>query len=203
MIPRHLDGIDAAIFDLDGTLVDSLEAHERAWIEVLEANRIPFTPARMNHLGGVPTAETIEILADEAAMDVDVTAIAAAKERRFLELMPGTIDRVEPVVAIARSLHGRLPLAVATGSHGDVARLMLDQSDLLPLFDQVVGSADVARHKPEPDVYLEAAARLGVAPERCLAYDDAVGGIEAARRARMTVVDTRDIWTPANRLFTA
>jgi HAD superfamily hydrolase (TIGR01509 family) len=67
----------------------------------------------------------------------------------------------------------------------------------------VVGSGDVARHKPAPDVYLEAASRLAVDPARCVAFDDADGGLESARRAGMTVVDVRTIWQPANRLFTA
>ena len=74
---------------------------------------------------------------------------------------------------------------------------------LAELFETVVGSGDVARHKPAPDVYLEAAQRLGVDPGRCIAFDDADGGLESARRAGMAVVDVRTIWQPADRLFTA
>ena len=197
------DDYEALIFDCDGTLVDSLYAHETAWIEVLEAHGIPFTPRRMNELGGVPTARTVEILAAEAELAVDVAAIAHAKEARFLELYPDSIAAVDPIAAVARRYHGRRPMAVATGSAGDIALGMLEATGLADFFDAIVGAEHVARHKPAPDVYLEAARRLDVTPGHCLAFDDAEGGLASARRAGMAVVDVREIWQPADRLFTA
>jgi HAD superfamily hydrolase (TIGR01509 family) len=194
---------DALIFDCDGTLVDSLHAHETAWTEVLENHGIPYTPRRMNELGGVPTVQTVEILARDAGIEVDVGAVARDKERRFLALYPGSVTPVEPVAAIAWRHHGARPLAVATGSDAAIVTAMLAAVGLGVLFETVVGSGDVARHKPAPDVYLEAASRLAVDPARCVAFDDADGGLESARRAGMTVVDVRTIWQPANRLFTA
>ena len=92
----------ALIFDCDGTLVDSLYAHESAWIEILGAYGIPYTAERMHQLGGVPTDKTIAILADEANMEVDVAAIASAKDERFGEIMFDSIREVKPIVDIAR-----------------------------------------------------------------------------------------------------
>jgi len=197
------DHYSALIFDCDGTLVDSLYAHETIWSEVLNAYGIPFTGRRMYQLGGVPTAETIAILAQEAGIKVDVAAIAQAKEARFLEIMYDDLKVVEPVVAIARRHHGRLPQAVATGSHTHIAQRMLTTLEIDHLFDAVVGADQVSRHKPEPDVFLEAARRLGVAPERCCVFEDSDGGLLAAARAGMDVVDVRTLWAPTERLFSA
>ena len=194
---------DALIFDCDGTLVDSLYAHETAWIEVLETHGIPYTPQRMNELGGVPTVQTVEILAADAGMEIDAVAVARDKERCFLALYPGSVSEVDPIAEIARRHHGARPMAVATGSDTVIVEAMLAAVGLAELFETVVGSGDVARHKPAPDVYLEAAGRLNVEPGRCIAFDDADGGLESARRAGMAVVDVRTIWQPADRLFTA
>ena len=194
---------DALIFDCDGTLVDSLYAHETAWIEVLEIHGIPYTPRRMNELGGVPTVQTVEILAQDADMQVDAVAVARDKERRFGSLYPGSMTAVAPIADIARRHHGARPMAVATGSDTAIVAAMLAAVGLAELFETVVGSGDVARHKPAPDVYLEAASRLAVDPARCIAFDAADGGLESARRAGMSVVDVRTIWQPADRLFTA
>jgi len=195
------DHYHALIFDCDGTLVDSLYAHETAWSEILNRYGIPFTGRRMNQLGGVPTAETIAILAAEAGLSIDVAAIARAKESRFQELIHDNLAAIEPVVAIARRYHGRLPLGVATGSHTEVAQSMLTALELKHLFTVLVGADQVSRHKPEPDIYLETAARLGVAPAHCCVFEDADGGIKAAQRAGMAVVDVRPLWSPKNRLF--
>jgi HAD superfamily hydrolase (TIGR01509 family) len=177
--------------------VDSLYAHYTAWTEILNRYEIPFTMERMWQLGGVPTAETIAILAREADMAVPVEIIARAKEARFLELIYDTVREVKPVVDIARHYHGRLPLGVATGSATQVARGMLAALKIDHLFRTVVGADQVRRHKPEPDIFLETAGRLGVAPEHCCVFEDADGGILAARRAGMDVVDVRALWSPA------
>lgn len=197
------DQYAALIFDCDGTLVDSLYAHESAWIQTLNFYQIPFTPARMNQLGGVPTDKTIEALATDAGLKVDVPRVTRHKEKLFLSLIFDHIAPVAPVVSIARQHHGRLPLGVGTGSDTRVARMMLEALGIDDLFDAVVGADMVKRHKPEPDTYLETARLLRVRPEDCCVFEDADGGIVAARSAGMQVVDVRHIWQPEDRLFTA
>ena len=195
------DHYQALIFDCDGTLVDSLYANYTAWTEILTRYQIPFTIERMWQLSGVPTAATIAILAREANLEVPVETIARAKDARFLELIYGTIREVKPVVDIARYYHGRLPLGVATGSTTQVARDMLAALKIDHLFMAVVGADQVKRHKPEPDIFLETASRLGVVPEYCCVFEDADGGILAARLAGMDVVDVRALWSPSQEWF--
>ncbi|MEX0742570.1 MAG: HAD-IA family hydrolase, partial [Phycisphaeraceae bacterium] len=100
---------------------------------------------------------------------------------------------IAPVVAIARKYRDRMPMAVATGSAGWAARAVLTQINVLDWFQTLVGAEDTDRHKPEPDVYLEAARRLNVAPTRCCAFEDTDMGLESARRAGMEAVDIRDM----------
>jgi len=98
---------------------------------------------------------------------------------------------VEPVAAVAREFRGRLPMAVATGSHRELAERTLEQIGMTGWFNTLVCAEDVVNPKPAPDIFLEAARRLGVEPDRCCVYEDADLGILGARRAGMGVVDVR------------
>jgi HAD superfamily hydrolase (TIGR01509 family) len=103
---------------------------------------------------------------------------------------------INPVVKVVREFHGRLPMAVATGAIRDVCQRILTHIGIVDCFDTIVSSDDVARHKPSPDIFLEAARRLGVRPEACRVYEDTDPGIEAARRAGMEYIDVRSWHTP-------
>jgi len=101
------------------------------------------------------------------------------------------------VVNVVREHLGRLPMAVASGGFRDVVLRQLEQIGLHEVFDAIVCAEDTPRHKPHPDVFLEAARRLGVSPSECCVYEDADLGLEAARRAGMAMVDIRTWHTPA------
>ncbi len=98
---------------------------------------------------------------------------------------------IAPVAAIAEKYRGRLPIAVASGGEHRVVRHTLAAIGALQWFDAIVAAEDTDRHKPEPDVFLEAASRLGVAAAGCVVFEDSDLGIEAAHRAGMTAVDVR------------
>jgi HAD superfamily hydrolase (TIGR01509 family) len=191
-------GTAALIFDCDGTLADTMPVHYRAWGQVLGGVGIPFTEERFYQLGGMPTAKIIRLLSDETGIpvaDADIPAMVHAKEAVFLEFL-STVARLEPVVNIAAAHRGRLPLAVASGGYRDVVQKTLEFVALQDWFDAMVCAEDTPRHKPEPDVFLEAARRLGVSDvARCVVFEDTDIGLEAARRAGMTGVDVRD-WLP-------
>lgn len=185
----------AWIFDLDGTISNSLQAHDLAWAHALTQFAIPFTPERMTQLGGVPIPDTVEILAKEAGMQVDVPAVVQVRDQRFYELLPTTLSPTPLVAGVVLPFLGEKPMAVGTGCHTKMARRILAGLSLDHYLPVVVGADQVNNPKPAPDTFLLAAERLGVKPERCLVFEDADAGIKAAQAAGMDVVDVRKIWT--------
>jgi len=183
------DGYDAVIFDLDGTLVDSMPAHFAAWCEALakqDAAHV-FPEDVFYAMGGRPTHDIITELNGECGLHMDPEEVAVDKRNAFLSHL-GEVVVIEEVAAFARSLRGKCPLAIATGGTRLVSEKVLQQVGMSDLFDEVVTANDVKCGKPAPDIYLEAASRLGVAPERCLVLEDAAAGIMAAQSAGMKVV---------------
>jgi beta-phosphoglucomutase family hydrolase len=187
-----MEQLQAIIFDCDGTLVDSMPVHFSAWRSTLSRYGFTFTEERFYGFAGQPTWRLVEMLAAEHGTTVDIHAVARQKEDDFLKLIH-LVKPIEPIVAIARSSHRQKKMAVASGGWRDITRMQLQHAGILDLFDTIVTAEDTERHKPEPDVFLEAARRLGVAPENCLVYEDAELGIEAARRAGMACIDVRTL----------
>lgn len=191
-------GTAALIFDCDGTLADTMPVHYQAWVKVLAGVGIPFGEARFYQLGGVPTAKIIRILSQETGVpltDQQIEGITVAKEEHFLDMLD-TVTVIEPVKVIAERHRGKLPMAVASGGYREVVARTVRFVGMADWFDAMVCAEDVTRHKPEPDVFLEAARRLNVAdPARCVVFEDTDIGLEAARRAGMTGVDVRN-WIP-------
>ncbi|MFM7205238.1 MAG: HAD family hydrolase [Planctomycetaceae bacterium] len=192
----HLQAADAILFDCDGTLADTMPAHYRAWLQVTRAHGLAFDEDRFYALGGRPTRDIIDTLAREAGVALDVEQAATLKERSFLDQL-ARIEAIGPVVEVVRRLRGRMPLAVVTGGYHDVCRRILAHIGLADAFDTIVASEDTARHKPDPDPFLEAARRLGARPERCVVWEDSDLGLEAARRGGMAWIDVRAFHMPA------
>jgi beta-phosphoglucomutase family hydrolase len=182
--------IQALIFDCDGTLVDSMPVHYAAWSRTLARYGFTFTEERFYSFAGQPTWKLVQMLAHEHGVSVDVVAVAREKEADFLRSIH-LVKPIERIVAIARDSWGKKKMAVASGGWRDITRMQLQRAGILDLFQTVVTAEDTERHKPEPDVFLEAARRLGVPPTSCLVYEDADLGVEAARRAGMQCVDIR------------
>jgi beta-phosphoglucomutase-like phosphatase (HAD superfamily) len=186
----------AFIFDLDGTLADTMPTHFVAWTKVAARHGLTFPEARFYSLGGVPTDKIAGMLITEAGLTLDPKAIALEKEQTYYDgLGPGGIRGIEPVLALARSHREKNegPLAVASGSVRRLVTRTLTALGISDWFAAVVAAEDTARHKPEPDVFLEAARRLGAAPSGCTVYEDTDIGLEAARRAGMHPVDVRPL----------
>ena len=177
----------AYIFDCDGTLADTMPTHYRAWRSALGEHAAKFPEAMFYELGGVPTARIVELLNERHGLGLAVAETVARKEAFFLALSP-EIAAIEPVVAIAKKLHGIKPMAVASGGHRRIVLNTLRALGIAELFDAIVTSEDYQRGKPAPDPFLEAALRLGVAPERCLVFEDTRTGIAAAEAAGMQFV---------------
>lgn len=182
----------ALIFDCDGTLTDSMPLHYVAWRRTLDRYGIAFAEDRFYEMGGVPSEKIIEILSAEQGIAADAKSIAAEKEGEFL-LNLGDVRPNLPVCEIARRHHRRMPMAVASGGIRSVVLDQLTQIEMRPYFEVIVAAEDTERHKPEPDVFLEAARRLRVEPARCLVFEDTDIGITAARQAGMNFIDVRSL----------
>jgi beta-phosphoglucomutase family hydrolase len=184
------DGLQALIFDCDGTLADTMPLHWQAWQVVTERYRLHFPEDRFYALGGVPSRDIVLMLGQEQGIALDHLAVAKEKELAYAPLIEH-VRPVEQVVAIARQYFGRIPMAVATGGTRSMIPKVLQHLGILDLFETIVTSEDVTRQKPAPDIFLEAARRIGVEPRRCRAFEDTDLGLAAIRAAGMEAIDVR------------
>ena len=177
-LPPHVRGL---VFDCDGTIADTMPLHYRAWVAALREYDFEFPEALFYETAGIATTRIIEMLNDRHGHDIPVQEAADRKEGLYIELLPEVVA-IEPVVELVRRYAGRLPMAVATGGTRAICTKTLTALDLLQHFQAVVTADDVRHGKPAPDIFLEAARRLGVPPEQCYAFEDADLGLQAARR---------------------
>ncbi|HEY5909039.1 MAG TPA: HAD-IA family hydrolase [Verrucomicrobiae bacterium] len=185
-LPRGL------IFDCDGTLADTMPLHWRAWQVIAARHGIRFPQDRFYSLGGVPSREILRLLSAEQGLMLDHLAVAREKEAEYLPLI-AQVEPINTVVGIARAHFGKTPLAVASGGTRTGINQLLDHLGIRHLFQAIVTSEEVARQKPAPDIFLEAARRLGVPPQHCRAYEDTDLGMQAIRAAGMEAVDVRQL----------
>jgi beta-phosphoglucomutase family hydrolase len=188
-LPSRIKGL---VFDCDGTLADTMPLHWRAWHMITQRYDLHFPEDRFYSLGGVPARDILKLLAHEQGRSLDHIAVAHEKEEAYLT----TLSQVEPihaVVEIAQANHGKIPMAVASGGTEKVINLVLERLNIQHLFDAVVTSEMVKNQKPAPDIFLEAAKRIGVDPKFCRAYEDTELGMTAIRAAGMEAVDVREL----------
>lgn len=186
ILDREFDGY---IFDCDGTLVNSMPLHYVAWTEAFRKHGAPFefTEDMFYSQAGIAEVDTVRSLNAEYGCDLDPHGVMEAKMDIFYRRLP-EIQVVDSVVTIARAIHGRSPMAVASGSEEITVRRCLDSTGLLPMFPVIVTPKDVQRGKPAPDMFLLAAEKLGVNPERCVVFEDGISGVKGAREAGMDVI---------------
>ena len=187
-IPAHIKGL---VFDCDGTIADTMPLHYRAWVAALKEHDADFPEAMFYEMAGMPTPRIIQILNERHGWDMPIAETAEIKENMFLDLLH-QVKAIEPVAAIVRAQAGSLPMAVATGGTRAVCARTLDFLGLISYFQAIVTADDVEHGKPAPDIFVEAARRLKIAPELCMAFEDADLGVQAAHDAGMHVVDIRN-----------
>jgi HAD superfamily hydrolase (TIGR01509 family) len=180
--------IAAVIFDLDGVLLDS----ETAWVEVkkefTEESGGRWKDRAQWDMLGMSSTEWSRYMHDELEVPVPPEQISSEVAERLVEryrqrlpLLPGAVEAI-------RSLVREWPLAVASSSNRNVIELVLEKAGFADAFAATVSSEEVERGKPAPDVYLEAARRLGVDPAACVAIEDSSNGVRSAHAAGMAVI---------------
>ena len=180
------------IFDCDGTLVDSMPLHYRAWQTVSRRHGFRFPEHRFYSLGGVPAPHIVDMLSTEQELALDATLVAHEKEQEYLALMPHA-RAIDHVLDVVHEHRGRLPMAVASGGTRRATLGVLEQLGIRDLFQAIVTSEEVTHHKPAPDIFLEAARRMGVEPRHCRAFEDTDLGLTAIHAAGMSAVDVRQL----------
>ncbi|MCB1825036.1 MAG: HAD-IA family hydrolase [Candidatus Competibacteraceae bacterium] len=180
------------IFDCDGTLADTLPAHYAAWEETFAALGLACPLEFLIRHNGKPTALIVALYNVEFDRHIDVARFTADKERRTLARLR-RVRPMEPVAALARHYHGRMPMAVVSGSNRANVEQTLRAIGVRELFPAVLTADDGLPPKPEPDLFLEAARRIGIEACYCQVFEDADAGLEAARRAGMLATDVRPI----------
>jgi len=179
---------DAVVFDLDGVLIASEEVWDAVREEYVRERGGHYDVEIQRAMMGMSSVEWSRFLHDEAGVpgtpeeiNAEVVRRMLAAYRDHLPLVPGAVDAV-------RALADRFPLALASSSNRELIDTVLDVAGLTTFFSATVSSEEVAHGKPAPDVYLEAARRLGVDPARYAAVEDSHGGIRSAKAAGMRVV---------------
>jgi len=179
------------IFDLDGTLVDSMPLHYRAWNAALRKYGMTgqLDKDLFYSLGGVNSQSVASVFGKRYGLKLDPDEVMHVKEAMYIELIPG-LKRIEPVASFAEKVARTHPVAIATGGYCDIALPALKVTGLDSIFKIVVTPAEVppGRGKPHPDMFLLAAKLAGVDPAKCLAFEDATPGLQAAVAAGMQIV---------------
>lgn len=180
----------AFIFDMDGTLVDNMPFHTRAWMETLgELGANPDPRTFLDRTAGMVNPEIFRLFLGGRLTDEQIADYAALKEQRYRRIYA---PHLSPLAGLPEFIQGAraagMRLAVATAANTENAAFILDGIGLRAAFDAIVTADDITRGKPDPQIFRIAAQRLGIAPERCLVFEDAPMGIEAARRAGMDAV---------------
>lgn len=186
----------AFIFDLDGVIVDTAKYHYLAWRELANQLGFDFTTEQNERLKGVSRVRSLEILLDIGKVHLEEdqkTKYLKEKNAQYLQYI-AKMDHSEILPGIDDLLHylklNKVPFSLGSASKN--ARLILETLDLIDLFDAIVDGNDVSTAKPDPEVFLIAAKKLGVPPEDCIVIEDAQAGIEAANKAGMTSIGIGD-----------
>jgi HAD superfamily hydrolase (TIGR01509 family) len=175
------------IFDCDGTIADNMPLHYRAWSMAMADFGGEYPEELFYAWGGRPTAVIVGLLNEKYGLTLDVDETVRRKEKYYLSLIPEVVP-VPEVLDIVKSMHGSVPLSVASGGHRELVEATLDVLGIRSLFQAIVCAEDYERGKPHPEPFLLAAKLMSVPPEDCVVFEDSPIGIEAARAAGMAWV---------------
>lgn len=180
--------IKALIFDLDGTIANSMPLHFLAWKEAAKQMGLVYTEEFLLSCAGMPCRKIVAKMNKDLNQNVNEDKFSDLKDKLFKEQLI-KVDPIEAVVNVIREYHNKLPMAVGTGGKRYFAKKTLEYLNLTDYFPVVICAEDVENHKPNPDTFLKCAKLLGVEPKDCLVFEDAVLGIQAAKAAGMKCID--------------
>lgn len=186
------NNIEGLIFDLDGTLADTMPFHMKAWEYSSNIHGITFTSEFLKKHTGTPAWRIADILFEEQNVGgrISVDQFLKTKTEWFYKNQH-KVKAIKPVSDIALKYYKHLPMAIGTGGHYEAVHRTLEVIGMKQYFDIVVTANDVSRHKPDPETFIKCAELMKIDPQRIMVFEDGDLGIEAAIRAGMTPVDVR------------
>jgi len=188
-VPSQVKGL---IFDLDGTLANTMPIHYEAYQKVMDKYGVTFPKDKFYEWAGIPTVQTFEQLRDMFNISgLDPHGATDEKRVYYGELLHKA-HIIEPVFDVVRRYYGKLPMAIGTGSSNVMGIRTYESLGINEYIKIIVTINDVAHPKPHPETFLKCAAKMNVHPEDCLVFEDGEKGIEAARSVGMRVIDVRD-----------
>ncbi|WP_281614003.1 beta-phosphoglucomutase family hydrolase [Flammeovirga sp. SubArs3] len=187
-IPQN---IQALIFDMDGTVADTMPIHYKAWRATLDTVGYDFSEKEFYELAGVTSEGILKKISKENNIEMDIPALVKLKDEEYLKRIGDNVKPVEPIFNIAKEYYGKMPMAIGTGNNDEVIEHTLTGIGAYHMFDVKVGADQVENGKPDPETFLQCAIMMRVEPRYCLVFEDGDPGIEAARAAGMKVIDVR------------
>ena len=192
-VPSHIKGF---IFDIDGTLADTMPAHYRACVRVASEFGFEFPLDYFIAMAGIPTTDVFKALLEKQhKTSISVEEVSALKEKYYLEEVP-SIQPISFTMDIVKKYQGQIPMSMGTGGTLEVALPNIRQIQADKYISILVSAEDVKKHKPFPDTFLECARLMNIAPEHCLVFEDATNGFKAAEAAGMGCIDVTRYHTP-------
>jgi HAD superfamily hydrolase (TIGR01509 family) len=186
-VPEYIKGL---IFDCDGTLIDSMPLHMKAWERVITERGGVWDYQFFFSKKGTPEERLVDLYNRHCGKDLDPAETVRAKHE-FFRTFTSELKPIPHVLEIVDRCRGKLPMAVASGGVREIVNLELDALKIRDLFEAVLTADDRIKPKPAPDIFLEAARRLGIEPACCQVFEDGDLGLEAARVAGMLPTDVR------------
>lgn len=175
------------VFDMDGTLIDSMGAHVIAWQHTCEQYAYPFDGEYIHNLGGVPTRDIVKLLNEKHDLSHDLDEVTETKRLAFIDLndSPSIIDDTFQVML---RYQGILKMGVGTGSERNNAIQILTGTGLLARLETVVTASDVTYGKPHGETFIKVATNMGLQPHECVVFEDTEVGRQAAHNAGMDCI---------------
>lgn len=183
----------AIIFDLDGTLADSIPTHIQCWHETCKLFNYKFNESILYEMTGMPTRKFAEYIKNDSGCKFSVEEIMQIKQSNFRRLV-SQVKPVRKIEAFVKENYGKIPMSIGTGGSRKSSSLILDTIGMARYFSIVVTADDVTKHKPEPDTFLKCAELMGVEPKYCQVFEDGEPGMKAAYTAGMIVTDVRQFY---------
>ncbi|MGY0646100.1 MAG: beta-phosphoglucomutase family hydrolase [Paraglaciecola chathamensis] len=175
------------VFDMDGTLIDSMGSHAIAWQQTCEQFGYPFDGQYIHDLGGVPTRQIAQLLNEKHSMTHDLDEVAEFKRQAWLAL-DESLSVIQETFDVMQRYKGTLRMGVGTGSERENAIRMLTETGLLEHVETVVTASDVTHGKPHGETFLTVAKKMGLTAEECVVFEDTEIGRQAAAHAGMDCI---------------